>query len=50
MRDHIPINARLASAPERERLWPALIEFNPPFAKYEKKTEREIPVVILEAI
>ena len=50
MGERIPIKARLASGPERERLWPALVEFNPPFAQYQTLTEREIPVVILERI
>lgn len=48
MGERIGVLARLASASERERLWPELIEFNPPFAKYQQQTEREIPVVILE--
>ena len=48
MRDRIPVHARLADRVERERLWPALVEFNPPFARYAKRTEREIPVVVLE--
>lgn len=48
MRDRIPIHARLADSVERKRLWPVLVEYNPPFARYETKTEREIPVVVLE--
>jgi hypothetical protein len=48
MRDRIPIHARLADSVERKRLWPMLVEYNPPFAGYETKTDREIPVVVLE--
>jgi deazaflavin-dependent oxidoreductase (nitroreductase family) len=48
MRERFAIQARLAVGPERERLWPLLVEFNPPFAQYQAKTEREIPVVVLE--
>ncbi len=48
MRDRIPVEARLAGGSERERLWPLLVAFNPPFGRYEKMTEREIPVVVLE--
>ena len=48
MRDRIEVDARLAGGSERERLWPLLVAFNPPFGRYEKKTEREIPVVVLE--
>lgn len=33
---------------ERARLWPWLLKQNPPYAKYEKQTKREIPVVILK--
>ena len=48
MRDRISVEARLASESERERLWPLLVAFNPPFERYQKMTEREIPVVVLE--
>ena len=47
MRERIPVTARLASPEERTRLWPCLVAFNSPFAKYEKMTTRQIPVVIL---
>jgi deazaflavin-dependent oxidoreductase (nitroreductase family) len=50
MGDRFAAHARLAAKEERERLWPALVEFNPPFAKYQQQTEREIPVVILERV
>ena len=50
MGDRYAAHARLASKQERERLWPALVEINPPFAKYQQQTEREIPVVILERV
>ena len=46
-RDRIEVEARLATPDERSRLWPLLVEFNRPYAGYEKKTTREIPVVIL---
>lgn len=39
--------ARLASPEERDRLWPWLCERNPAYRRYERKTTREIPVVIL---
>ena len=32
---------------ERERLWAMVIERNPAFQEYEKKTRRTIPLVIL---
>lgn len=42
------ITARTASGPEREILWPKLVELYADFAKYAKWTDREIPVVVLE--
>lgn len=47
-RDSWPVAGVLADAAERARLWPLLKELNPAYAKYEKKTRREIPVVILK--
>ena len=41
--------ARDASDAERERLWPELVTRNPGFARYERRTQRHIPIVILEA-
>lgn len=40
--------ARRTSPEERERLWPKLVEMYAPYADYQTKTTREIPVVILE--
>ncbi|HUC58272.1 MAG TPA: nitroreductase family deazaflavin-dependent oxidoreductase [Streptosporangiaceae bacterium] len=42
--------ARVAGGDERERIWAAHKENAPGFAEYEKKTARQIPVVILEPI
>jgi F420H(2)-dependent quinone reductase len=39
--------AALASAEERERLWPKLVEMYPSYGAYQSRTDREIPVVIL---
>ena len=33
---------------ERERIWERQKQLNPGFAEYEKRTGREIPVVVLE--
>ena len=41
------MRARLASAEERSRLWPRVKRENPAYAEYEKRTSREIPVVLL---
>ncbi len=40
--------ARVAGADERYRLWEAQKQDAPGFADYEAKTDRQIPVVILE--
>ena len=40
--------ARVAEGAERERIWAEQKRRNPGFADYERKTERTIPVVVLE--
>lgn len=44
----VAVQARLAGAQERARLWPKLIKFNPFYSRYEQITDRTIPVVILQ--
>ena len=43
------MRAHRAEGEERERLWPLLVDYNPPYATYAKRTERAIPVVVLSA-
>jgi hypothetical protein len=40
--------ARKASAEVKDRLWPQLVQEAPFFEDYQKKTKRELPMVILE--
>lgn len=40
--------ARVAEGEERDRLWSAQKRDVPGFADYERKTNRAIPVVVLE--
>lgn len=40
--------ARTVSAQERAELWPQIVRVNPGYAGYQRKTDREIPVVICE--
>jgi F420H(2)-dependent quinone reductase len=40
--------ARVATAAERERLWPMGVQAYSGYAGYQERTEREIPLVILE--
>ncbi len=42
--------ARTASGNERTALWEKALDVWPPFADYQRKTEREIPVVVLDPI
>ena len=42
------VRARVATSPEREVLWPRLVELYADFASYQAWTDREIPVVVLE--
>jgi deazaflavin-dependent oxidoreductase (nitroreductase family) len=42
--------ARTATGAERTRLWQTALEFWPPYADYQQKTEREIPVVVLDPV
>jgi proline iminopeptidase len=46
----ITARARTASGQERARLWLKSLEFWPPYADYQRKTEREIPVVVLDPV
>ncbi|QXC61264.1 nitroreductase family deazaflavin-dependent oxidoreductase [Aquihabitans sp. G128] len=43
-----PMTARIAGAEERERLWPRITEAYPNYAHCQARTERVIPVVLLE--
>jgi deazaflavin-dependent oxidoreductase (nitroreductase family) len=43
------LNARTANAEERARLWPIVTKTYSGYAGYQKRTDREIPLVILEA-
>jgi deazaflavin-dependent oxidoreductase (nitroreductase family) len=43
-----PMRARVATAEERARLWPLITADHPNYAGYQQRTEREIPVVLVE--
>ncbi len=45
--DVIPVTARTATAEEKARLWPTMTAQWPDYDDYQKKTERDIPLVIL---
>jgi deazaflavin-dependent oxidoreductase (nitroreductase family) len=44
----IPVHASVAQGEERARLWSLMTEVWPDYDSYQSKTEREIPVVVLQ--
>jgi hypothetical protein len=42
------VRARVAAPEERARLWPMVVAAYSGYAHYQRRTEREIPLVILE--
>lgn len=46
--ERIPVRARAAESDERARLWRLMTEVWPAYNDYQRKTEREIPVVVFE--
>jgi deazaflavin-dependent oxidoreductase (nitroreductase family) len=47
-RDRRTVRARVATPAERKRLWPKAIAAYRDYARYQERTGREIPLVILE--
>jgi deazaflavin-dependent oxidoreductase (nitroreductase family) len=45
-----PARAHIAEGEERERLWQLVNEQWPDYDSYQEKTDREIPVVVLERV
>ena len=43
----IAVHAAEATDEERERIWPRAVMYNPVWGRYEERTDREIPIVIL---
>jgi deazaflavin-dependent oxidoreductase (nitroreductase family) len=43
-----PVTARIAAGDERERIWSRAVELWPQYRAYQERTERQIPVVVLE--
>ena len=46
--ERVPVRARTAEGAERDRLWGLMTEVWPAYADYQQRTERTIPVVVLE--
>jgi deazaflavin-dependent oxidoreductase (nitroreductase family) len=47
-RERIAVRAHTATGADRTRLWQLMTEVWPAYDKYQDKTDREIPVVILQ--
>jgi deazaflavin-dependent oxidoreductase (nitroreductase family) len=47
-REHIKVRARTAQGAEREALWAQMADLLPQFEDYKARTDRELPVVVLE--
>jgi deazaflavin-dependent oxidoreductase (nitroreductase family) len=43
-----PVRARVATAEEQRRLWPRAVEAYRGYAEYQRRTGRQIPLIILE--
>jgi deazaflavin-dependent oxidoreductase (nitroreductase family) len=46
--DRFPARARVATPAEKPAMWAKMVEVWPDYDGYQKKTDREIPVVVLE--
>lgn len=44
----VKVRAREAGGPDRERLWVRLVEKDPAYAEYQRRTKRLLPVVVLQ--
>jgi len=43
-----PVRAHVATAAERKRMWPLVVSTYSGYDEYQRRTEREIPLVVLE--
>lgn len=46
----VSARARIVTGDEREEIWTKMAEIYPPYLDYQKNTERQIPVVVLDPI
>jgi F420H(2)-dependent quinone reductase len=44
------VRARQATPEEKQRLWPVVVDVYAPYEEYQRKTNRDIPVIVLEQI
>jgi len=48
--DKMAVKMRIVEGEERAKLWEQMVEIFPDYADYQKKTERVIPVVVLDPV
>ncbi len=48
--DRFTARARTASPEDKQRLWPLVVSVYPPYDEYQQKTDRDIPLVLLERL
>src|SRR5262249_20771023 len=46
----LPARAEIPDTEKRKRLWAELVEMAPTYKRYEERTKREIPLVILQPV
>jgi F420H(2)-dependent quinone reductase len=46
----VRVRAEEIEGKEKRRLWARLVEMYPPYESYQRRTEREIPVVVLHPV
>ena len=46
----VSARARIVTGEEREAIWKQMAELYPPYLEYQERTEREIPVVVLDPV
>jgi deazaflavin-dependent oxidoreductase (nitroreductase family) len=46
--ERLPVRARVASPQKRTHLWPKVVEHYGGYGEYQERTERKIPLMILE--
>src|SRR2546423_975972 len=44
------VRARKAEPEEKQRLWPVVVDVYAPYEEYQRKTDRDIPVIVLERV
>ena len=48
--DKFKARAHTATSAERAALWDKMVDIYPPYADYQKKTDRQIPLVVLQRV